>query len=55
MQDPLIAASPKLKGNVLQFLNKLPIHQNINAGEHAVCVRCVDPAAWNHIFVEKIA
>ena len=55
MQNSLIAASSELKGEVFQFLNKLSIYQNVDAGEHPVCKRSVDLTSGNHIFVKKIS
>ena len=42
MQNPLIAAPSELKGEVFQFLDKLSVYQNVDAGEHPVCKRRVD-------------
>ena len=55
MQNPLIAASPKLQGNILQFLNKFPVHQNINARKHTICVRRIDLASRSQVLIEKIS
>ena len=55
MQNPLIAAPSELKGEVFQFLDKLSVYQNVDAGEHPVCKRRVDLTSGNHIFVKKIS
>ena len=55
MQNSLIAAPSELKGEVFQFLNKLSVYQNVDAGEHPVCKRSVDLTSGNHIFVKKIS
>ena len=53
MQNPLIAAAPKLQGNILQFLNKFPVHQNINARKHTIRVRRIDLTARSQVTYRK--
>ena len=56
-QDKLLEllAPSELKGEVFQFLNKLSVYQNVDAGKHPVCKRSVDLTSGNHIFVKKIS
>ena len=55
MQNSLIAAPSELEGEIFQFLDKLSVYQNVDAGEHPVCKRSVDLASGHHIFVKKIS